>query len=275
MVSAASTQLRRGFVLSPHGNIEYFEVGQGEPLVMLHPTPGSCMAFRDVAPLLARETRVISMSTMGYGQSDRPPEPYTTLHEFAQAVIWLLDGLGLEKANVYGLLTGSEIAVEVAAGWPERVDRLVLEEVFNWNTPSRRAVHERVHRYIPEQEDGSHLIEIWKKTGGDREGADLTRATEWFINNLMVNSNEGAEVYGATGWEGAATYAMCRYEMWDATPKIAAPTLVMHTSDSERGRAHDKFLATIGRSRGVRLPNRDDPELWAGEVVAFLREPGV
>jgi pimeloyl-ACP methyl ester carboxylesterase len=275
MVSATAEQMKRGFVLSPHGNIEYFELGAGEPLVMLHPTPFSCMSFRDVAPLLAGEARVISMSTMGFGQSDRPPAPYTTLHEFAQATIWLLDELGLEKANVYGLLTGSQTAVEVAAGWPERVEKLVLEECFNWNTPSRRAVHERVHRYIPEQPDGSHLIELWKKMGGDREGADLRRSTEWFINNLLVNSNEGAAVYGETGWEGAATYAMCRYELWDSTPKIQAPTLVMHTANSERGRAHDKFLATISRSRGVRLPNREEPELWAREVLAFLREPSV
>jgi len=149
-----------------------------------------------------------------------------------------------------------------------------VEEVFNWNTPARRAVHERVHRYVPEQPDGSHLIELWNKVGGNREGADLAQVTEWLIGNLMVNSDEGAEVYGSTGWEGAATYAMCRYEMWDATPRIAAPTLVMHTVDSERGRSHEKFLATIRRSRGVRLESRD-PEPWAGAVLEFLREPGV
>jgi len=273
-MAQAATTLQRGFVLSPHGNIEYFEVGSGAPLIMLHPTPSSCMTYRDVAPLLAEDARVISMSTMGFGQSDRPAQPYTTLHEFAQAVVWLMDGLGIEKASVYGLLTGSEIAVEVAAGWPERVDRLVIEEVFNWNTPSRRAVHERIHRYIPEQADGGHLLDMWRKVGGDRPGMDPRVATERFINNLAVNSNDGAEIYGDTGWEGAATHAMCRYEMWDATPKIEAPTLVMHTIDSERGRAHPKFLDTIRRSRGVRLPNRE-PELWASEIRAFLREPGV
>lgn len=273
MVQTA-TRLKRGFVLSPHGNIEYFEVGSGKPLIMLHPTPSSCMVYRDVAPLLAEDARVISMSTMGFGQSDRPPEPYTVLREFAQAVVWLMDGLGLEKASVYGLLTGSEIAAEVAASWPARVDSLILEEVFNWNTPARRAVHERIHRYFPEQRDGSHLMDLWKKVGGGRPGADMGVVTERFINNFLVNSNEGAEVYGATGWEGAATHAMCRYEMWDATPKIEAPTLVMHTIDSERGRAHPKFLSTIRRSRGVRLPNRE-PEVWASEVRAFLREPGV
>ena len=53
MQGAATSRLKRGFVLSPHGNIEYFEVGSGDPLVMLHSTPNSCMAYRDIAPLLA------------------------------------------------------------------------------------------------------------------------------------------------------------------------------------------------------------------------------
>ena len=281
MPTTTETRLKRGFAMSPHGNIEYFEVGSGEPLIMLHPTPGSCMAYRDIAPLLADEFRVISMTTMGYGQSDRPPEPYTTLAEFARAVTWLMDALELPRASAYGTHTGAEIAAALGAEFPQRVDKLVLEEVFNWGTPSRRAVHERIHRYIEEKPDGSHLVALWKKVGGDREGSDLARTSEWFVNNLIVNSNEGAEVYGAMGWEGAGPYAMTHSDMWEATPKIEAPTLVIHGTTSELGRSHEKFLATIRRSRGARLPSTGNffpqqaPELWASEVRAFLRDPGV
>ena len=278
-MATATTQLRRGFVLSPHGNVEYFEVGQGEPLVMLHPTPGSCMAYREIAPLLADEFRVISMTTMGYGQSDRPPQPYTTLAEFARAVTWLMDALELPRASVYGTHTGAEIAAALAAEFPERVDKLVLEEVFNWGTPARRAVHERIHRYIEEKPDGSHLIELWRKVGGGREGADLRLVSEWFMGNLIVNEREAT--YGEMGWEGAGPYAMTHHDMWESTPKIQAPTLLIHGTTSELARSHEKFLATIPRSRGARLPSEGNfypqqaPELWAEEVRAFLRDPGV
>lgn len=274
-------QLRRGFGMSPHGNIEYFEMGAGEPLLMLHPTPGSCMWYRHVAPLLAGDARVISMTTMGYGQSDRPPKPYTTLTEFARAATWLLDALELPRASVFGSHTGAEVAAVLAAEFPERVDKLILEEVFNWGTPSRRAVHERIHRYYEEKPDGSHLVELWKKVGGDREGSDLARSSEWFLNNLIVNSSEGAEVYGAMGWEGAGPYAMTHHDMWESAPRIEAPTLVIHGTTSELGRSHEKFLQTIRRSRGVRLPSEGNfyaqqaPELWAHEVRAFLKEPAV
>ncbi len=279
MVTTAKTTLRRGFVQCPDGNIEYFEMGQGEPFVMLHATPASCMAYRDIAPLLAGDFRVIAMSTMGYGQSDRPDPPYTTLAEFARAVTWLMDGLDLPRASLFGTHTGSEIAAVTAAEFPERVDRLVMEEVFNWGTPPRRAVHERIHRYYDEKQDGSHLIDLWKKVGGDRPGMEMRLATERFINNFVVNSPQ--EAYGHMGWEGAGPYAMTHHDMWETTPRIQAPTLVIHGTTSELGRSHEKFLATIPRSRGVRIPSqgnfqpRQAPEMWAREVSAFLREPGV
>ena len=278
-MTQAPAVLRRGFVQCPDGTIEYFEMGAGEPFLMLHATPASCMAYRDIAPLLADEFRVIAMSTMGYGQSDRPDPPYTTLAQFARAVTWLMDGLGLDRTSLYGTHTGSEIAAVTAATFPERVDKLVLEEVFNWGTPARRATHERIHRYFEPKADGSHLIDLWNKIGGARPGMDMKRATERFINNLIVN--EGQEAYGHMGWEGAGPFAMCRHDMWETTPQIQAPTLVIHGTTSELGRSHEKFLRTIPRSRGIRLPSEGNfnagqaPDLWQTEVKAFLRDPGV
>ena len=80
------TKLKRGFVQIPDGNVEYFEIGSGEPFLMLHATPASCMTYKDIAPLLADEFRVIAMTTMGYGQSDRPNPPYENLSSFAKSV---------------------------------------------------------------------------------------------------------------------------------------------------------------------------------------------
>jgi pimeloyl-ACP methyl ester carboxylesterase len=281
MTSETTLRLRRGFVLSPHGNIEYMEMGEGRPFVWLHQTPRSCMVFRDVMPLIASNYRVIAMSTMGYGQSDRPPQPYTTLHEFGQAVVWLMDGLGIERASLYGAHTGSNVATAVAVDWPEKIESLFLEEPFNWATASRRAVHERIHRYFPERADGGHLVELWNKVGA-RPGEDLQTTTRRFLDNLIVNDNhETDDVYGSMGWEGAGPYAMCRFDMWEAAVRIQAPTLVMHGTTSELGRSHRKFLDLIPRSKGVIFPSTGNfaphmaPEPWSAEVLEFMADPSV
>ena len=281
MTAPATHQIRRGFVQCPDGNIEYMEVGSGPPLILLHGTPMSAMSYRHVSPLLADAFRVIAMTTMGYGQSDRPDPPYTTLEQFARSVTWLMDGLGIERAHVDGNRTGSEFAAMLAAEHPQRVDRLVLEEIFNWSPPNRRAAHEQLHQYVAAQPDGSHLLELWRKVGGDRPGMDMARVSEHFLDNLLVNSDEGGEVYGAMGWEGAGPYAMTRHDIWETIPRIKAPTLVIHGTGSHLGRSHDKFVASLANARGVRLPSEGNfyaqqaPELWAQEVRAFLTDPDV
>ncbi len=137
--------MRRGFVDTPDGQIHYLEEGSGDPVVLLHPSPHSSNFFYHTIPVLSPHLRVIAMDSMGYGDSDRPSPPYTEMIQYARSVTWLLDGLGIEKAHIVGFLTGAEVATEVGAAFPDRVNKLVLSEVFNWNTDSRRAVHQKLH----------------------------------------------------------------------------------------------------------------------------------
>jgi pimeloyl-ACP methyl ester carboxylesterase len=129
--------------------------------------------------------------------------------------------------------------------------------------------------------DGTHLLELWEKVGGLKEGANLKLTTERFISNLIVNSDEDAEIYGGMGWEGAGPFAMTHHDMWETVEKIDAPTLVIHGTTSELGRSHEKFLTNLKRSRGINPPSQGNftphqaPEIWADEVRKFLREPGV
>jgi pimeloyl-ACP methyl ester carboxylesterase len=218
--------------------------------------------------------RAVGMDTMGYGDSDRPPEPYTNISQFAQTVAWLIQGLGVEKAHLFGTLTGSQIALQTAADFPELVESVAVTEAFNWGTPQRRAVHEALHRYHERREDGGHLIEMWNRS---RNQPDLKKRELSFKHLFTVNDNTGAEVYGPMGWEGAGPYTMCRQVIWDVTPRIQAPTLVTYSTGSERERALERFLETLPRGKGWRdAPNvQSDPEGVARMIVDFYKNPGV
>ena len=74
--------MKRGFVHSPHGNIDYREAGRGPAILFIHGTPQSSAQMVGAFSYLQDQHRCIAMSTMGYGDSDRPPEPYTTMHEY-------------------------------------------------------------------------------------------------------------------------------------------------------------------------------------------------
>ncbi len=56
---------------------------------------------------------------------------------------------------------------------------------------------------------------------------------------------------------------------------------MIHGTESDLARSQPRFLETMPRARAIRLPSegrfspRQAPDLWAREVQAFLREPGV
>ncbi len=292
--------IRRSLVESPDGYLESRELGptevvsgsaeEREPLLLVHSTPGAAASYDAFLPMLAGHRRVVALSSPGYGSSDRPPTPYTTLTEYARALGWGLDGLGIERASVFGTQTGALLAIEFAAAYPERTVRLVIEEPFHWGTPERRAALLRTHSYEPPRADGSHLLAVWQRThrhherqraqrrsvGSALAEADLEPVPTSMLQTLRVNSAVGAEVYGGAGWLGAAPYAMGHYDTWARVAEIRAPTLVIHGTRSQLGRAHERFVEAIPGARGLRLPSDGNflpnqaPELFTAELLAFL-----
>ena len=271
----ASTQIRPGFVETSHGFLECLEAGTGEPLILLPANPRSCRAFSRALPIVAaHDIRAIALSLPGYGDSYAPNESYTELRQFAQAIVWAMDGLGISRASIFGTHTGSQVALATAAEFPERVDKLILEEVFNWNTPARQAAHDRETR-----PDGSNFMRAWQalpvaESLASNTDTDLQFARDAFLDMLKKST------YGP----GSATWAMGRYDSWEAAGKVRAPTLVIHGSESEMGRAHPKFLASIPRSTGLRPPTKaaadgsgghsswaqTSPEGFAKVIAGFL-----
>ena len=295
MTAVMSADVTRGFVKTPHGHIEYREAGGGDPFVMLHTTPSTSEQYEPLFGYFSDRYRVVAPTTIGYGQSDRPPEPYTSVREFAQALSWFLDGLGLARVHLFGAKTGAQIAIDLAGWQPERVRSLVLDEPFDYCNDEGRALHGRIHRYYPEQPDGSHLVEIWKRVGGDRPGADLAEVNRSLMNLLAINAGgeDVRAVYGDMGWEGAGPHAICHFPTFEHTPLVRAPALVIHGSESRLRSLHERFLETIPNARGVLIGNAGAPESatrpahlrgqffatqapgeWSGAIRGFLDEAG-
>lgn len=108
----------------------YYEVsGTGEPLLFI---TGWGTEITTMAPLIERfasHFQVIAVDTCGTGRSDKPDVPYS-IEQMADDAVAVLDAHGTERAHVIGLSMGGMIAQMIAAKYPERVDRLVLNVTF-------------------------------------------------------------------------------------------------------------------------------------------------
>ncbi len=111
--------------------VHYKQWGEGEQvLVLLHGFGASVFSWRDAAPLLAQDYRVIAYDRPGFGLTERPLKwqginPYGM--EAQKELLWaLLTELEVEQAILVGHSAGGAVAVSAALERPEQVEALVL-----------------------------------------------------------------------------------------------------------------------------------------------------
>jgi 3-oxoadipate enol-lactonase len=99
----------------------------GGAVVLLHALGKDGSDWDAVAPELARGRRIYVPDLRGHGRSDRPGKySFELMREDLDA---LLTALGLAQVTLIGHSMGGVVAYLYAAKYPERVARLVLEEV--------------------------------------------------------------------------------------------------------------------------------------------------
>jgi haloacetate dehalogenase len=107
--------------------------GEGTPVVLLHGFPQTHLMWREVAPSLAAEHRVVVPDLRGYGESDKPAEdgPNTyAKRTMAQDVVEIMRELGHERFAVVGHDRGALVAVRAGLDHPDAVTHLGILDVL-------------------------------------------------------------------------------------------------------------------------------------------------
>ena len=98
---------------------------RGAPLIFLHGLASQAHMFDKVAPLLAHHLHVIAFDQRGHGESAKPSNGYDFAN-VTQDLVALLDALKIKRAIVAGHSWGGNVALYLAAHYPERVRGIVL-----------------------------------------------------------------------------------------------------------------------------------------------------
>jgi 3-oxoadipate enol-lactonase len=98
-----------------------------EPLVLLHALAEGAADWDVVAPAFARQRRVYAPDLRGHGLSDWPGD-YSVERMEADA-LGFLNALELDRVELIGHSMGGLVAYLLAGDHPERVSRLILEDV--------------------------------------------------------------------------------------------------------------------------------------------------
>jgi 3-oxoadipate enol-lactonase len=208
------------FIDNGSARIHWSSVGKGPPLLLLMGL-GCCSAmwFR-LAPLLARDFRVILMDNRGMGHTSVPYGLVHRVPDMASDVAAVLDAAGEPTCHLAGFSMGGMIAQEFALSYPKRLRSLTL---MGTNCGGAHAVQAQQH--------------VWqllfnKSTLSPEEALALMRphtyaaatdATLIAEDHLVRIANHPSK----RDYE-AQLFGLLRWTSFYRLPLIQCPTLVMH-----------------------------------------------
>jgi pimeloyl-ACP methyl ester carboxylesterase len=106
------------------------EMGQGDPLLLIHGLGASTYTWRYFIPDLARNHRVISVDLKGAGKSDKPTDDAYGILDQAAVLKTFVDRMGLSNLTLVGHSMGGGVALALALDLnqtnPGMLKRLVL-----------------------------------------------------------------------------------------------------------------------------------------------------
>ena len=119
-------------------NLRYADLGNSKnpPIILLHGVPENLNSWYAVAPLLAKNNRVLAIDWPGFGGSDplTNSKDYNPLN-FALVVVAFMDALKIDNAIIMATDIALLPAFFVGLEYPERVSMLVVMDGIPFKRP--------------------------------------------------------------------------------------------------------------------------------------------
>ena len=180
--------------------LHYHEAGDGEAVVMLHgggPGASAWSNFGANVPVFAEHFRTLAVDQPGFGRSVAGPMTDHFFTHSADALLALLDELGIGRVHLIGNSLGGGTAMRFALRHPDRAARLVLMGPGGLS----------LNVFSPDPTEGvKRLMEFAKPPGPSREKLGVFLRT--LVHNQKLITDELIEERYETASDPAALRAM-------------------------------------------------------------------
>jgi pimeloyl-ACP methyl ester carboxylesterase len=111
--------------------LHYLDFGNAgkPPLICIHGLSGNAHNFEALAAHLVPDYHVISIDVRGRGDSQWGPADEYNQTSYSSDLAMLIDRLRFPRVTLIGTSMGGAIAMLYAGGYPDRVERMVLNDV--------------------------------------------------------------------------------------------------------------------------------------------------
>ena len=192
----------------------------GRPtIILLHGIARHAHTFDHIAGDFARTYRVLAVDMRGHGDSAWSPDGAYLVQDYVKDLEELVDALRLPKVTLLGNSTGGRVAQVYAGLHPDRVDKLVVEDVGperpqNIADAFARRVEQEKNGWASEDELVAQLV-----TQNRRTPEPLLRTYAHFG---LKRRDDGRLIWKR---DPDLVKGFIETALWDSVRRITAPTL--------------------------------------------------
>lgn len=152
------------YIINNGVKINYESIGDGEPLVMLHPN-GHCIKdwhILNYTAQLKKYFQLILIDGRGFGESDKPHEAdYYQTQLIASDTVAVMNSLGIDRAHCFGYSMGGRNAFALMHYYPEHFNSFVIGGAHPYTVNKLlNSYTQLLHQGLPK------LVEIFEKNFG-------------------------------------------------------------------------------------------------------------
>ena len=263
------------FVHARDIDIHYELRGEGDRLLLISGSGGDLRKPAAVPSPLPDQFATLAYDQRGLGQTTIPDGPYS-MAGYAEDAAALLEALGWDRYLVMGTSFGGMVALEFAARFPDRVERLVLNCTSSGGTGKPSYPLHELQELEPEARllaqitvSDTRLTADWQES----HPAELKALQEQRRALAAIGADEPRREFGAR----AQLEARRHHDVYERLPRLTMPVLVCSAT-------HDGIAPPAnGRAIAAQIPDARYEEFEGGHgflaqdprayerIAAFLR----
>jgi len=270
----AQTPYQDRFVTVNGLRLHYLDWGSPDkqPFIMLHGIGRVAHSFDHIAPRFSKYYHVIAIDMRGHGDSAWSPEGAYLVQDYANDLTAFVEQLNLRNVVLLGNSTGGRVVQVYAGTHPERVAKLVVEDVGPERT---NEIASGFARRVQQEENGwaseDELVASLMRGGG-------TVSEELQRNYAHFGSKRRAD--GRIVWKRDPNLVkgFIPTELWDPVLKIRCPAIYILGGNSsivppptqQKLRENLPAVQIVTMPKLGHYPHQEAPEEYIRIVQKFL-----
>jgi len=253
------------------GTIHWSSMGSGEPLILMPKLGGWIADWRHIAPMLARNYKVIAIDNPGHGKSliyDEPPY-LISLTQSASMLMSALDTLNIKTFNAVGNSLGGCILTIAASLWPEHFRKLALISVKFYRSMTLIELKEK---------DIALIGKSFNKNGLPINRSFKQISKRFGISDPQIIEEQNSSRKLAGKWLAPSERGVGRAGIDKYIKNIKAPTLLIYGEKENSGykdfeeiaRKNFDTIKSIHIKNSGAFPHQEDPKETSRILIDFF-----